>query len=176
MKGDDIPDFRGARTGEPLEERIGRLEDIESIKQLFHQYATYCDNGYDSEGMITLITEDVIWESNTFGAYHGHDEFKAAVVEFGKGILFALHYMNNATIDVAVDGQSANGTWILFEPCVLTRENDDLTDSVVITADYDNDFVKIDGEWRIKHVRANFRTVANLQDGWHDKRFRPDQA
>ena len=56
-----MPDLRGRRTGEPLEERIARLEDIESIKQLYNQYATYCDNGYDAEGMGTLMTEDAVW-------------------------------------------------------------------------------------------------------------------
>ena len=171
-----MPDFRGARTGEPLEERIARLEDIESIKQLYHQYATYCDNGYDAEGMGSLTTEDAIWESNSFGTYHGREKIKGFIVEAGKAILFALHYMDNATIEVAPDGQTANGRWILFEPAVMTREDGTGTDSVMITADYDNDFVKVDGEWRIKHVRANFRTIANLQDGWHDTRFRPDQA
>ena len=171
-----MPDFRGARTGEPLEERIGRLEDIESIKQLYNQYATYCDNGYDADGMGSLTTEDAIWESNAFGTYHGRDEIKGFIVEAGKSIVFALHYMDNATIEVAPDGQTANGKWILFEPAVMTREGAEGTDSVVITADYDNDFVKVDGEWRIRHVRANFRTVANLQDGWNETRFRPDQA
>lgn len=167
-----MPDFRGARTGEPIEERIGRLEDIESIKQLYHQYATYCDNGYDADGMGTLCTDDAVWESNKFGTYHGRDEIKGFIVEAGKMLVFALHYMDNATIDVAPDGQSATGRWILFEPAVMTREDEEGTDSVIITADYLNDFVKVDGEWRIKHVRANFRTIANLQDGWHDERFR----
>ena len=171
-----MPDFRGARTGESLEERIGRLEDIESIKQLFHQYASYADNGYDAEGMGTLMTEDAIWESNSFGTYYGREEIKGFVSEVGKAILFALHYMDNPTIEVASDGKTANGKWILLEPAIMTREESEATDSVVITADYDNDFVKVNGEWRIKHVRANFRTVANLQDGWHEKRFRPDQS
>jgi hypothetical protein len=167
-----VPDFRGARTGEPIEERIGRLEDIESIKQLYHQYATYCDNGYDADGMGSLCTDDAVWESNKFGTYHGREEIKGFIVEAGKMLVFALHYMDNATIDVAPDGQSATGRWILFEPAVMTREGEEGTDSVIITADYLNDFVKVDGEWRIKHVRANFRTIANLQDGWHDERFR----
>ncbi len=171
-----MPDLRGRQTGEPLEERIARLEDIESIKQLYHQYATYCDNGYDAEGMGTLMTEDAVWTSNCFGEYHGRDEIKGFIVEAGKAILFALHYMVNPTIDVAADGQSANGNWILFEPAVMTRDDDDATDTVIITADYDNDFVKVDGEWRVKKVRANFRTVANLQDGWHEQKFRPEQA
>lgn len=167
-----MPDYRGARTGESIEERVGRLEDIESIKQLYHQYATYCDNGYDAEGMGSLCTEDAIWESNKFGTYVGREEIKGFIIEAGKMILFALHYMVNPTIDVAPDGQTATGRWILYEPAVMTREGEEGTDSVVITADYHNDFVKVDGEWRIKHVRANFRTIANLQDGWHETPFR----
>ena len=167
-----MPDFRGARTGEPLEERIARLEDIESIKQLYNQYATYCDNGYDAEGMGSLFTDDAVWDSNKFGTYEGRDAIKGFIVEAGKQILFALHYMDNPSIDVADDGQTATGRWILFEPAVMTREGEDGVDSVIITGDYENDFVKVDGEWRIKYVRANFRTIANLHEGWHDGRFR----
>ena len=167
-----MPDFRGARPDEPLEKRIARLEDIESIRQLKHQYAVCCDNGYDADGMSSLFIPDAVWESNKFGTYHGRDEIHRFISEVGSDLVFALHYMNNAIIDVAEDGLSAKGTWILYEPATMTRSEDPGKDSVVITADYADDFVKVDGEWRFSYVRANFRTVANLHEGWHDNPYR----
>lgn len=166
-----MPDFRGARDGEPLEKRIARLEDIESIRQLKYQYALHCDNGYDPDGMSGLFVEDGVWESNAFGVYEGAKEVHRFISEVRGAILWALHYMDNGIVDVCDDGVTARGRWILFEPAVMTNEAGG-SDSVVITADYDDDFVKVDGEWRFKRVRANFRTVANLHEGWHDKKFR----
>ena len=169
-----MADFRGRRTGKPIEERIARLEDIESIRQLKHQYAGFCDNGYDADGMASLFTEDAVWESNKFGTYKGREAIHGFIKDVGKQILFALHYMDNALIEVAPDGQSARGSWILFEPATMTREDSDEKDSVLITATYDDEFVKIRGEWRLKHVKADFKTVANLQEGWHRRAYRDE--
>ena len=169
-----MADFRGARIGEPLEERIARLEDIESIRQVKHQYAICCDNGYDADRMAPLFVEDAIWESNKFGTHVGRETIRDFIREAGSSLIFALHYMNNAIIDVASDGLSARGTWILYEPATMTRSEESGTDSVIITADYDDQFVKRDGIWQFKHVKANFRTIANLQEGWHEKPFRDD--
>src|SRR5688572_29953495 len=41
-------EFAGARTDEPLEKRLARIEDIEAIKKLKARYAYYCDHGYDA--------------------------------------------------------------------------------------------------------------------------------
>ena len=167
-----MPDFRGARTGEPVEERIARLEDIESIRQLKHQYASYCDNGYMADSIAALFVDDAVWESNSFGTYEGRDAIHGFITKIGNEIVFALHYMDNAVIDIAPDGQTAKGRWILFEPATMTRGESGGTDSVVITADYEDDFVKVDGEWRFKKVKVNFHTVANLHEGWDKKPYR----
>jgi hypothetical protein len=167
-----MPDFRGARKGEALEERLARLEDIESIRQLKYQYALYCDNGYDADGMASLFVEDGVWESNAFGVHRGAAEIHRFISEVRGAILFALHYMDNGIVDVAADGRTAKGRWILLEPATMTREGAEGTDSVVIMADYEDDFVKVDGEWRFQKVKANFRTVANLHEGWHEQPFR----
>jgi len=169
-----MADFRGARNGEPLEARIARLEDIESIRQLKHQYSVYCDHGYDADGMTSLFTEDAVWDSNKFGTYEGRDAIHGFIKEVGKEILFALHYMNNELIEIAPDGQTARGSWILLEPATMTRADSDENDSVIITAEYDDEFVKVDGEWKFKRVKANFRTVANLHEGWHKRPYRDE--
>lgn len=167
-----MPDFRGARKDQPLEARIARLEDIESIRQLKHQYAVYCDNGYNADGMASLFAEDAVWESNKFGSYHGREAFRQFMAGASDALPFALHYMCNALIDVAEDGLTARGTWILYEPATMSRADTNERDSVVITADYDDRFIKQNGEWLFSHVRVNFRTVANLHEGWHARPYR----
>jgi hypothetical protein len=161
----------GRRDNEPLEERIGRLEDIEAIKNLKHLYAHYCDKGYDADAMASLFVEDASWESNAFGVYHGAKEIHGFISEIGNEILWALHYMVNPVIDLADDGQTATGTWILLEPATMTADGDG-RDAVVITAKYEDEFVKVGDEWRFKRVKAHFFQVSNLDQGWVRQPFR----
>lgn len=168
-----MTDFRGAREGESLEERVCRLEDREAIRNLKHQYARYCDNGYDADGMVGLFTEDAIWESNAFGTYHGSDEIYGFISRIGDEIVWALHFMCNPIIDVAADGRSARGTWLLIEPATMVgvgRRSSQ--DAVIVTANYEDTFVKRDGEWKFKYVKASFQQVSNLDQGWVRQPFR----
>ncbi|MGH3501434.1 MAG: nuclear transport factor 2 family protein [Nocardioidaceae bacterium] len=170
--------FKGARTGEPLERRIARLEDIEAIKNLKAQYALYCDNGYDADGVVSLFTEDATWESNAFGSYEG----KQAIHDFLTGladesIKWALHYVISPVVEVAEDGSSAHGRWYLLELGTLVGLDDPSTrDPVIMTANYEDDFVKTDGAWKFTRVNARFHQVSNLADGWVKQPFRGSEG
>jgi SnoaL-like domain len=167
-------DLRGRRTGEAIEERIARIEDAEAIIRLKHQYARYCDQGYDADGFASLFTEDALWESNAFGVYHGREEIHGFIQSIGKDTIhWALHYMTNPIIDVAEDGESAQGTWLLLELATMAAvDGSDAPDAVLITANYDDEFVRVDGEWRFKSVKAHFHQVSNLDQGWVRQPFR----
>jgi hypothetical protein len=167
-------DVRGRRTGEPVEERIARLEDERAIIRLKHQYAKYCDEGYDADKFTTLFVEDSVWESNAFGVYHGRDEIHGFISTIGRdSIHWALHYMTNPIIEVADDGESARGTWLLLELATMAPvDGSGEKDAVLITANYEDDFVRVDGEWRFKKVKAQFHQVSNLDQGWVRQPFR----
>lgn len=166
--------FAGARTGEPLEARVARLEDVEAIRNLKHQYAQYCDRGYDADGFASLFVEDAVWESNAFGVYNGRDEIHGFIRGLQTEILWALHYMVNPVIEVSDDGSAAWGTWILLEPATMSNRDANEPDAVVITANYEDEFVKVDGEWKFKRVKAHFHQVSNLEKGWVKQPFRGD--
>jgi len=166
-------EFSGARSGQSLEERVGRLEDIEAIQRLKARYAKYCDNGYDADGMTSLFVEDASWESNAFGTYHGREEIHRFISSIGREILWATHFMICPNIDIADDGQTATGEWYLLELATMTpRDGGEERDSVVMTANYRDDFVKVDGEWRLRRVVADFKHVSNLDAGWARQQFR----
>lgn len=172
-----MPRFGGARVGEPLEKRLARLEDIQAIKELKHQYAVYCDEGYDADGFTSLFVEDGVWESNAFGVYSGREAIHGFIAGLQQEILWALHYMVNPIIDVSDDGLRARGRWILLEPGTMAPlEGSGERDAVLITANYEDEFVKVDGEWRFKKVKAHFHQVSNLDQGWVRQPFRGDSA
>jgi ketosteroid isomerase-like protein len=106
---------------EALDRRIRRLEDLEAIKQLKARYAAYCDAHYDADALADLFTADAIWD----GGILGYNEGRAAIRQFFRGssqrISFALHHIVNPIIEV--DGDTAQGTWYLWQTCTYVDRN-----------------------------------------------------
>ena len=166
-------EFSGRRAGESVEARLARLEDVEAIKNLKARYAYYCDHGYDADGMASLFVEDSLWTSNSFGTYHG----RAAIHEFqsriSSEILWALHFMICPVVNVSDDGQSATGSWYLIEFATMTGlPAGEVTNAVVMSAIYNDTFVRENGEWRFKTVSVEFHQVSDLDKGWVLQKFR----
>lgn len=163
--------FTGAKPGAPIEKRLARLEDVEAIKNLKHQYAHCCsDPGYDPDGFASLFVDDAVWESDAFGTYDGREAIHSFIANLREELLWALHYMVNPVIDVADDGLSARGMWVLLEPATMTSS--DGPDAVLMTGNYSDDFVKVGGEWKFKKVHVHFHQVSNLDQGWVRQPFR----
>ncbi len=145
-----------------LEQQVERLTAIEDIKQMKALYCHYCDNGYDPEGIGSLFVEDGIWDGADFGCHEG----RAAIKEFFAGIsgdiVFAGHLVLNPII--TVDGDTANGKWWLIMPCTTNLEGK--KEARWLAAEYDDDYVTINGKWLFKHLRLDFKFFAPHLDGW----------
>ncbi len=138
-----------------LEARITRLEDIEAIKQLKVRYSHVCDDDHNPETITALFAEDGIWESPDFGVAKGHAEIRALFQRFRDKFSFSQHNMSNPIIEV--DGDRATGIWYIQGPWTETEGGKEIW----MTARYDDDYVKIDGEWKYQHLRAVVRMVAD---------------
>ncbi len=138
-----------------LEKRITRLEDIEAIKQLKARYCHICDDDHNPETVKTVFAEDGIWESADFGTARGHAEISELFANFRKMFNFSQHNIMNPVIEV--DGDRATGIWYIMGPWTY-RENDD---EKWLALRYDDDYVKIDGEWKYQHLRVALRMVAD---------------
>ncbi len=168
-----MSEFSGRRTGESVESRLARLEDVEAIKNLKARYAYYCDHGYDADGMASLFVEDSLWTSNSFGTYHGRAEIHEFQSKISSEILWALHFMICPTVNISDDGQTASGSWYLIEFATMTRPpRNDMNDAVVMSAVYNDTFVRENGEWRFKSVSVVFHQVSDLDKGWVLQKFR----
>jgi ketosteroid isomerase-like protein len=163
-------EFRGRRTGEALEERIGRLEDIEAIRALKARYAQLCDGGYDADALAGLFVEGASWESNAFGAYHGRDEIRRFFAGISEDIVWAVHFMVCPVVEIGADAMTATGSWYLLELATMTRPGG--RDAVVMTGRYDDAFVREGDEWRFQQIRVHFHQVSNWDRGWVDQPFR----
>ena len=138
-----------------LEARITRLEDIEAIKQLKVRYTHVCDDDHNPETITALFAEDGIWESPDFGVAKGHAEIRALFQGFREKFSFSQHNISNPIIEV--DGDRATGIWYIQGPWTETEGGKEIW----MTARYDDEYVKIDGEWKYQHLRAVVRMVAD---------------
>jgi ketosteroid isomerase-like protein len=137
-----------------LEERMTRLEDIEAIKQLKARYAEICDDMHNPDRITSVFAEDAIWESPDFGKAVGHAEIKALFTRFQQMFSFSQHNMMNPIITVT--GNRATAIWYIMGPWTYTATGEEKW----FALRYDDDYVKINGEWKYAHLRARMRMVA----------------
>jgi uncharacterized protein (TIGR02246 family) len=163
-----------------LETRIAALEvkarvaeDIEEIRALKGAYAEACDLGYDPDAMAELFTEDAVWEfTNSWGVHRGHAEIRRFMENVGKEILWALHYMIGPVITVH-DETTASGKWYILELATMTGVADPAErDAVILSGTYADEYEKVDGAWKFKHVTVNIGQSSNLDQGWVRQQFR----
>ncbi len=152
-------------TVEELIARVRRLDDIEQIKQLKARYCAYCDDNYDAEGIASLFTEDGVWDGGALGKGEG----RAGIVKFfqraSSAFTFAIHNVMNPIIEV--DGDNATGRWYLMQP--LTRRSGDSESAMWLAGRYEDDYVRVDGEWKFQSLRFFTRMLTPYDEGWAKK-------
>jgi hypothetical protein len=146
-----------------LEKRIARLEDIEAIKQLKAVYCDICDDDHNPDRIVKIFAEDGIWEGAGFGKAQGHAAIRDLFQGFQKLIKFSQHNIFNPRIEV--DGNRAKGIWYLVGPFTFHQGNE----ARWIACRYEDDYVKINGEWKYQHLRAIIRVNAPYATGWAEK-------
>jgi len=146
-----------------LEKRITVLEDIEAIKQLKARYCAVCDDDHNPDKITTLFVEDGIWEGGDFGKAQGHAGIRKLFEGFRKLISFSQHNVMNPIIEV--DGNRAKGVWYLLGPFTFRKDNG----ARWIACKYEDDYVKVNGEWKYQHLRAIIRVQAEYEKGWASK-------
>lgn len=134
-----------------LEQRITRLEDIEAIKQLKARYSHICDDDHNPDTIASVFAADGIWESPDFGKATGHDEIRELFSNFRKMFSFSQHNMMNPVI--TVNGNRATGIWYIMGPWTYRESGE----RKWLALRYDDDYVKIDGEWKYQHLRVVLR-------------------
>jgi len=143
-----------------LERRITVLEDIEAIKKLKARYCEICDDDHNQDRIVQIFAEDGIWESKDFGQAKGHAELRKLFKNFAERISFSQHNVMNPIIEV--NGNTAKGSWYFLGPFTFRKGNRQMW----LAARYEDDYVKINGEWKFKHLRAIGRMAAPYEKGW----------
>ena len=146
-----------------LARQITVLQDIEAIKQLKAEYCDICDDDHNQDRIVSIFTEDGIWEGKGVGHAKGHAEIRKLFKSFEERISFSQHNVFNPRI--TVDGDKAHAHWYFLGPFTFRKDNRQLW----LAARYEDDYVKVNGTWKIKHLRAFGRMAAPYEEGWESK-------
>jgi uncharacterized protein (TIGR02246 family) len=130
---------------ESTEERLQRLEDIEAIKQMHLEY-TYALIAMDYDTMLDCYAEDGVLELGGANVARGKQEINGIFqnVMAKHSTLKDGHIISQPVI--TVDGDTARGHWLLF---IFPSE----PKGAWIQGREETEYVKVDGQWKIKHMR-----------------------
>ncbi len=136
-----------------LEERLGRLEDIEAIERLQRMYGYYIDNRLWSEMAALFADQGAEMEIGRRGRYIGKQHilpFLREVLGQGRDGLakneFINHMQLQGVVTVAPSRQRAQGRWR-----ALIQGSPPPGGDTMLWAEgvYENTYVKEDGMWKI---------------------------
>lgn len=126
-----------------LEERITRLEDIESIRQLQARYQR-CLDTRDFDGLDECFTDDVISSyGNGSMSYCGKQEVIGFLCSVMGLDMPSTHLIHGGEINV--NGENASGIWYLEDHLLHQKYLMKLHGAAI----YNVDYRKIEGTWRI---------------------------
>ena len=146
-----------------LEKRLTQIEDVEAIKQLKATYCDICDDDHNHDRITTIFAEDGIWEADSLGRAQGHGAIRELFKKFQTLISFSQHQVMNPVIKI--DGERATGSWYFYGPFTFYKNNQ----AKWLAARYEDDYVKINGEWKIQHLRARGRMSTDYEKSWANK-------
>jgi len=146
-----------------LEARLTRLEDIDAIHQLKAHYFFCCDQK-DPEGMRACFADgEVSIDYGSIGVFQDRDQLVAVFERLGcHAHIVDIHHGVNPQITILDDGH-ARGSWGLH-----FQQIDTLKKTVTqLAAYYEDEYRKIDGEWKISKTRCNVTStlVTAITDG-----------
>jgi hypothetical protein len=160
-----------------LDARVARLEARNEIRNLMGAYARLTDTGGDPDEIAELFTEDGVYSSfgylagpggtSTNESMVGRDAIRATFTALPGMLSFMAHYLCNPEIHVSEDGTSATGTWLVLELATAVTERT----PIMMVAQYNNDFVRVDGAWKIKRIRFGDLRSFPFKEGWGNIRF-----
>ena len=147
------------------ERRLVEFEDIEAIKKLKARYCAHADNGFNADGIASLFTEDGIWDGKKLGRYEGRESIRAFVKRVPNLMTFGIHYVMNPIIEL--QGDKATGQWYLLQACTLAESGE----AAWQAGRYDEEYVKVAGEWKFKVVNFTSFFLTPFDQGWVKKQF-----
>jgi hypothetical protein len=154
------------------------LQAEADIRRIISRYMLLCDVPLPEPGVsdeeriamiVDLFSDDATWEGvgpyyeNQFGFSSGRAELIRHFTGFFQPrqpeMLLNCHYLTSEQI--RVDGATAEGQWVHFQPWIFSDGSSVLRSSRLFNA-----FKKVDGVWKMSRYRTENVFIAPLAPGW----------
>jgi len=140
------------------EREISRLEDIEAIRRLKYKYFCTLDHK-QWDKMSECFTEDA---TTSYYDERYQPQDVEEIMDFlshslGRPTVFGVHHGHHPEIEI-ISETTARGTWFLYNYMIDTRSQL----SLLLAAVYEDEYVKVDGQWKIKRTYS----ARVLEDRW----------
>jgi hypothetical protein len=144
-----------------MSEHSPTTEAAREISNVMSKYELYYDKK-ELDGLLKLFTEDCSVRYDHFGSLDGLDEMESYLKEYFSGELVvqdSFHMLANPWIEV--NGKEATGKWHFFGAYLL-----DDVGATWFMGFYDNQFEKIDDDWKISSLDWESKYTTPHSDGW----------
>lgn len=137
-----------------IEARLRRLEDLEAIRRLKHEYADLVDATVASPGeasvarLLDIFAEDAVADYGAFGTIEGRAALGAFFAKMTEQSTFMMHYVANPIIDV--DGDRATARWYVHA-AVARQAGGPAVQSIF--GRYEDEYVRTPAGWKIQRTR-----------------------
>jgi hypothetical protein len=149
-----------------LAHRRQLITDANDIKRLQRAYGYYVDQARWDD-IVDLFADDGTIEIGLDGVYEGKARIRAYLYALGGGRSGLAegqineHMQLMPVVTVAPDGQSARGRWRALIMAGTLGEN-----AIWGEGPYENEYVKVDGVWKLKSVHWYQSVVVPYEGGW----------
>jgi hypothetical protein len=137
-----------------LERRMAALEDLEAIKQLKYRYWRHLDlKQWDDLARLFVPDATVAYGDGKY-RFRGVDQ----IIRFLRESLgeqtgsVTVHHGHHPEIELTSE-TAARGTWALYNYMYNLKQKRSLR----IGAYYNDEYLKVDGVWKLKHI--GYRTI-----------------
>ncbi len=138
-----------------FEQRLAEIEDKMAIKNVVDRFSNLADTK-EIDDQVLLFTEDGVVESISNGMPSsklvGRPQLKEVFSGFLSGFHTVYHHNGQQTIDLQGDKASATS----YCHVILVGEQEGKTMKTTLYTIYQDEFVKQNGQWLIKHRTSNF--------------------
>ena len=153
-----------AQEAATLQQEVQLLQDQHDVENLQRIYGFFVDKHLWSQ-IVDLYADDGTLEIGGRGVFRGKERIAEYLHFLGPegphdGMLYE-HTQMQPIVDIAPDGKTAKGRWRAFIQVGTWHENTRLGMAI-----YENDYVKEDGVWKIKHLHAYFVMYTPYEKGW----------
>ena len=140
-----------------LEAEVQQLKDTEAIRKLRFRYHE-CVNETQLAEIPDLFTEDGDLDFGYLGKAQGRAELKKFFDALPKLLSFVKQFVHNHDIDL--QGATGHGLSYLEARTVSKGE------SYMVAARYDDEYAKVNGQWKFKKMHLTPYFTVPLREGW----------